>query len=194
MSARTARPDAAPGRLFGRFLALLTAATIAGGVTGCAAVTPRPETVIPKEAPQFAPGIPAEAQQLTVRYVHDGDTLFVNDGAGMERKVRLIGVDTPELLPEPECFADNATNRLRELLPEGSTVWAASDVEPFDRYGRALLYMWTREGVFVNLTLVSEGYAEAIRVGENDAWWPELRAAEAAAQNASEGRWGACGL
>jgi len=129
---------------------------------------------------------------MTVDYVHDGDTLFLDSGLDGVIKVRLVGVDTPELQPASECFADEATTRLRELAVEGDTVWVEPDVEPLDHYGRSLLYVWTAAGVFVNLTLVEDGYAEAIRVGDNDAWWPELSGAEQRARSNGRGMWGSC--
>ncbi|MET1043036.1 MAG: thermonuclease family protein [Microbacteriaceae bacterium] len=133
---------------------------------------------------------PADAVRLRVDYVHDGDTLFVTDQVGAELKVRLLGIDTPEL--DSECYADEARDRLRALLPEGTEVWATHDEEPRDQYGRELLYLWSADGTFVNLNLVEQGYAEAVRIGANDAYWPALSAAEQAASTGGAGFWGAC--
>ncbi len=133
---------------------------------------------------------PADAASLRVDYVHDGDTLFLTDAAGAELKVRLIGVDTPEL--DTECFANEARDHLRALLPEGAQVWATHDDEPRDQYGRELLYLWTASGEFVNRQLVEEGFAEAVRIGANDAYWPQLSAAEEAARGSAVGLWGVC--
>jgi endonuclease YncB( thermonuclease family) len=137
---------------------------------------------------------PADAAPSRVAYVHDGDTLFLDpDGGGSsELKVRLIGIDTPELRPEVECYGLEARDRLRALLPEGAAVWVAEDAGPLDQYGRSLLYLWTGDGDFVNLLLVREGYASAVDIAPNDAYWPELRAAERAAQDAGAGMWGEC--
>lgn len=133
-------------------------------------------------------GIPDGAWQATVTYVHDGDTIYLDD-----EKVRLIGVDTPEVGEHAECYGDEARELARDLLPDGSTVWAIDDRERFDHYDRELLYVFTEDGIFVNLELVELGSAVAIRVGANDAYWPQLRAAERAAQDAGLGMWGACG-
>jgi micrococcal nuclease len=133
-------------------------------------------------------GIPVGAWQATVTYVHDGDTLYLD-----REKVRLIGVDTPEVGEHAECFGEDARELLRDILPEGETVWALEDRDAYDRYDRALLYVFTDDGIFVNLELVELGAAVAIKVGANDAYWPELRAAERAAQDAGLGMWGACG-
>ncbi|TQL41942.1 nuclease-like protein [Homoserinimonas aerilata] len=135
---------------------------------------------------------PDGAETMTIDYVHDGDTLFAANANGERLKVRLIGLDTPEVGEHAECFGDEATARLRALLPEGSVVSVAHDAEPQDRYGRELLYLWASDGTFVNLSLVADGYGEALKVGANDQYWPQLQAAEADARAASAGLWAAC--
>ena len=106
--------------------------------------------------------------------------------------MRLIGIDTPELRPSVECYALEARDRLRELLPQGAAVWVAQDQGALDQYGRSLLYLWTERGDFVNLQLVAEGYASAVDIAPNDAYWPELLDAERAARDAGLGLWGHC--
>ncbi|GAA3731357.1 hypothetical protein GCM10022239_04940 [Leifsonia bigeumensis] len=139
---------------------------------------------------------PAEATLSHVAYVHDGDTLYLQpDGTtsrAEEITVRLIGIDTPELRPAVECYALEARDRLRELLPQGAAVWIAEDEGALDQYGRSLLYLWTERGDFVNLELVAEGYAWAVDIAPNDAYWPELEAAERSASDARLGLWGSC--
>src|SRR5690606_22601949 len=132
------------------------------------------------------------AEAMTVDYVHDGDTLFVVDGAGERLKVRLIGLDTPEVGDNTECFGDEARERLRMLLPEGSIVAATHDAEAQDRYGRELLYLWASDGSFVNLELVEGGFGSALKIGANDEYWPQLLAAETDARRAGAGMWIAC--
>lgn len=136
--------------------------------------------------------VPGDALTMTVDYVHDGDTLFVVDGDGERLKVRLIGLDTPEVGEHAECFGEQATARLRELLPEGTRASAIYDAEERDHYDRSLLYLWTPTGTFVNLELVEGGYGSALKVGANDEYWPQLREAETQAQDARLGLWGAC--
>lgn len=139
---------------------------------------------------------PAAATSSRVAYVHDGDTLYLQPDGTTSRAdeitVRLIGIDTPELRPEIECFALEARDRLRALLPEGARVWVAADADPLDKYGRSLLYLWTESGEFVNLILVREGYASAVDIFPNDAYWLELQHAERLAQDAGVGLWGHC--
>lgn len=139
---------------------------------------------------------PADATLSHVAFVYDGDTLYLQpDGTSSrmdEITVRLIGIDTPELRPVVECFGIEARDHLRELLPKGSAVWISGDRGPLDRYDRSLLYLWTEDGDFVNLDLVENGYATAVRIPPNEAHWPQLQAAESAARDAGRGLWGSC--
>jgi micrococcal nuclease len=142
---------------------------------------------------------PADAFELVVDHVYDGDTiratvLSPNDVVPTTDpvRVRLIGIDTPEGTPTVECWADEARAHLSELLPDGSRVWAAVDRDPQDRYGRYLFYLWTDDGVFVNHELVASGDAVAIRVAPNDAHIDLLRDAQRQAERDGLGQWGAC--
>ena len=150
-------------------------------------------------APADIPAPPSGAVPMTVEYVHDGDTLFLRAdqpnalvATTDDVKVRLLGIDTPEVGDRAECFGDQATEQLRALLPEGSRTWVAADQDPTDRYGRSLFYLWTEDGRFVNYELVSGGAAESLTIAPNDAHFPLLRAAEEAAVSAGAGRWGVC--
>ncbi|HEY5847922.1 MAG TPA: thermonuclease family protein [Microlunatus sp.] len=163
----------------------------------------RPDPPVPAGAasdpPAGVPDRPADAQQLTVRYVYDGDTLqlqaarpgtYVTTTAKI--RVRLIGIDAPEMRPTPECYGPEATARLRELAGPGSRVWVAPDQDSWDRYQRRLFFVWTADGRLLNYDLVAEGYADAIRVRPNVTYWPLLRQAAADAKDDRRGLWGAC--
>jgi endonuclease YncB( thermonuclease family) len=134
-------------------------------------------------------GIPSTATEASVEFVYDGDTIFLVDG----RKVRLLGIDTPEIGDNLECYGDEATALLRKLLPEGTHVWVQPDVDPLDRYGRSLLFIYTDAGTNINLELVRQGAAEVVQYDPNFLLQPELRAAETAARDARLGLWEACG-
>ncbi|WP_036310538.1 thermonuclease family protein [Microbacterium oleivorans] len=135
--------------------------------------------------------IPTGAVAYTVERVVDGDTLIARDG-GDRLRIRLIGIDTPELRPSPECGADAAKDRLRNLAPEGDRIWATADREPTDRYDRALRYLWTDDGDFINESLVAEGHAETLRIPPNIRYAEQFAGVEAAARAAHAGRWGTC--
>lgn len=133
-------------------------------------------------------GIPSDATEAVVEYVHDGDTLFLDDG----RKVRLLGINTPEISDPPECYGAEATALLRALLPKGTPVWVAHDREPLDRYGRSLLFVYTDDGTNVNLELLSQGAATVEMYTPNLLLQDEARAAEDTARAAGLGLWGRC--
>lgn len=127
--------------------------------------------------------------------VIDGDTIVV-DLAGEERTVRLLGIDTPETHhpSKPiECHGPEASARLAELLPEGSTVQLTRDVELYDVYGRVLAYV-TRlpDGLDVNLTMAAEGHADALRIPPNTASAATTSQAVANARSGRQGLWGHC--
>ncbi|TFD46050.1 thermonuclease [Cryobacterium sp. TMT1-2-1] len=145
------------------------------------------------------PASPGNAVSMTVEHVHDGDTLFLRTNqpnafvATTDTvKVRLVGIDTPEVGDRAECFGDEATRQLRTLLPDGSVTWITADSDPVDQYGRSLFYLWTEDGRFVNYELVAAGAAESLMIEPNDAYYPLLLAAEDAAAAAGAGMWGAC--
>lgn len=139
---------------------------------------------------------PDDATLSHIAYVYDGDTLYLQpDGTSSredEVKVRLIGIDSPELRPEVQCYGIEARDYLRNLLPEGTQVWIMRDREPLDQYGRSLLYLWTTDDRSVNLDLVKKGYATALNIAPSNTYWKIFDTAEAQARKADAGQWGAC--
>ncbi len=132
----------------------------------------------------------------TVVRVVDGDTIVVRSrDADREETVRLIGIDTPETKkPDTpvECFGREASTHLQELLPAGAAVRLEADAEPRDRYGRTLAYVHRDDGLFVNLAMVADGFANQLTIPPNVTHEPALRAAVRAARDADAGLWGAC--
>ena len=165
---------------------------------------PRDTAAIVPTAPapvtaQALPGIPADAFEMTIESVHDGDTLRARVATPNavvtdleSTRVRLIGLDTPEISPAVECWGAEATMSLTTLLPPGSSVWAAPDLEVRDQYGRHLLYLWTPDGRFVNADLVAQGDGAVMVFAPNTLHEPLLRSLEAEAAAAGRGLWGAC--
>jgi micrococcal nuclease len=145
----------------------------------------------PETTPTTQPaagGIPSAATEATVEYVHDGDTLFLTDG----RKVRMLGINTPEIGDNLECYGDEATALLRQLLPKGTHVWVLPDVEPLDQYGRSLLFIYTDDSTNVNLEMLRQGAAEVEMYRPNLMFQAEIEATERSAVDAAAGLWGAC--
>ncbi|MEA2362168.1 MAG: micrococcal nuclease [Thermoleophilaceae bacterium] len=120
----------------------------------------------------------------------DGDTLWLS-GIG---KVRLIGVDTPEVYGQAECYGREASAFVRRLLPLGARVRYSLGTEERDRYGRALAYVYTGDGRFLNLLLVQRGYAQPLTIPPNDRFAGRFVAAARRARARRVGLWapGAC--
>lgn len=142
-----------------------------------------------------AEGLPGEPNAV-VRRVTDGDTVVVETG-GVEERVRLIGIDTPESVKagtEVECYGKEASANTEELLPVGTKVLLERDVEIRDRYDRLLAYVYrASDGLFVNLEMVDQGFAQPAPYPPNVAHADKLAAAGNDARENGRGLWGACG-
>lgn len=82
--------------------------------------------------------------------------------------MRLIGVDTPEVYGQVECFGHEASAFVERLLPLGSRVSYRLGVDPRDRYGRALAYVYLDDGRLLNMVLVRRGFAQPLTIPPND--------------------------
>ena len=145
--------------------------------------------------PDAKRGDGAAAGRASVLRVVDGDTVEVRLG-DRDETVRLIGIDTPETVDPRspvECFGEEASERTKALLPEGTAVRLVADVEARDRYDRLLAYLYRDDGTFVNLALVEDGYASLLTYPPNVAHVSEFTAAAARARDEGRGLWGACG-
>lgn len=94
----------------------------------------------------------------TVTRIVDGDTIELADG----RKVRYIGVDTPEKktnFTTKECFSEQASAANKEFVL-GKTVTLEKDVSETDRYDRLLRFVYV-DGELVQEKLIKGGFAEA---------------------------------
>lgn len=169
-----------------RFVVLL-AGLLAVSVASCtpeqteprAGDTPlaRPTTVTPaatatEESASPAPSVgtvsgpeswqstPPGCEPAQLERVIDGDT-FVATVDGRDERVRLIGIDAPELdasATEMRQLAVEAANRLTELL-QGGAFCLERDVSERDRFGRLLRYVWRDDGTLVNEAMVAAGLA-----------------------------------
>lgn len=136
------------------------------------------------------------AAEPTVIETIDGDTIDVRIGYKRQR-IRLLGIDTPET-KDPrkpvQCFGREASERTDELLPPGTVVRLEHDIEKHDAYNRLLAYVWrASDGLFVNLDLVADGYADILSIPPNTAHADEFRAAMTAAKATPVGLWATCG-
>jgi micrococcal nuclease len=142
------------------------------------------------DAPLLKPGgaapaaIPPGAEPVAVKRAVDGDTVELADG----RKVRYLGVDTPE---KGENFYDTAT-ALNAKLVAGREAWLEFDVEKTDRYGRLLAFVWVQEGNdarLVNAEIIRAGLAYVYTPGPNAKHKDALLACQREAREQGRGFW-----
>lgn len=125
----------------------------------------------------------------TVVRVIDGDTIELASG----EIVRYIGIDTPESVhpSKPvECFAKQASLKNEELVL-GEVVSLEKDFSDKDRFGRLLRYVYVGDK-FINLELVSLGYAHSVSFPPDVKHQELLDKAEQMAMDRGEGLWSAC--
>jgi len=90
-------------------------------------------------------------QSAHLERVVDGDTIVV-DIDGMDYKVRLIGVNTPESVASQEYLdktgkentaeGKQASEYTKEVLKDTDTVYLEMDTSDKDKYDRLLRYVW----------------------------------------------------
>ncbi len=127
---------------------------------------------------------------VSITKVIDGDTVWVNKD-GVEEKIRLLGIDTPELntsdLTE-RCFAIEAKESLENLLLDRE-VKLESESETFqkDKYGRTLAYL-SSNGENLNLKLLQQGDAKIYKYYKGK-HLKEFQSAEQLAKESQIGIW-----
>ena len=122
-----------------------------------------------------------------VERVVDGDTVELA-GRG---KARLIGVDTPEVHGERECFGGEASAFTKREV-EGRRVRFTVGREARDRYGRLLVYVWKADGQSLNAQLVAGGYARTLTIPPNDRYADRFARLSRDARDRGAGLWGDC--
>ncbi|MGE0370347.1 MAG: thermonuclease family protein [Gammaproteobacteria bacterium] len=120
--------------------------------------------------------------------MYDGDTLVLSD----RRKVRLIGINTPELPRDGspgQPYSQEARDALTALLETDDELGLRFDEERVDRYGRLLAHLYRVDGSSIQAWLLTRGYAVAIAVPPNLRNQDCYRRAEEQASRAGLGVW-----
>lgn len=110
----------------------------------------------------------------------DGDTFWLNGD-----KIRLLGVDAPEMSPEPEEYAIMSKDYTCELLQNSFIIeLVVEEGNTIDKYNR-LLYWVEVDGVLLQELLVRDGLAEIKYIKESTViqkYYNQIRYAESQAK------------
>ncbi|MEB2328873.1 MAG: thermonuclease family protein [Ignavibacteriaceae bacterium] len=142
-----------------------------------------------------------DGEMVLVQRVIDGDTFELPDG----RKVRLLGIDTPEKFNNEKLKNEYASPedrlvimKLGELssdyvtrMIEGKEVILVPEenYEDTDRYGRLLRYVYLPDGTLINAKIIEDGFGEVYEkypVSKTN----EFRSLQVQARENSRGLWG----
>jgi endonuclease YncB( thermonuclease family) len=127
--------------------------------------------------------------------VTDGDTIVVRADSGRDFKVRLIGIDTPEVFGDPECGGRSASASMERLAPRDQRVRVVGDPTQArrDRFGRLLAYVKVRGGPQLNVAQVRRGWAKVfVFAGTPFRQTESFRRAARAAKSQRRGVWSRC--
>ncbi len=125
--------------------------------------------------------------EALVRWVIDGDTLVLESSA----RVRLLGIDAPEMGKDggPSEFMAAESREALIGLTRDQPLRLEYDAHRYDRYGRVLAYVFTPEGLNINVDLVRRGLARVYFHPPNWRFKGELLAAQKEALEARRGIW-----
>lgn len=111
--------------------------------------------------------LPADqVHSAVIRHIIDGDTVILKNGA----KVRLIGIDTPELGygKKPDQTGAMAAKRyLQATIGENRRISLLYGVEKYDRHGRYLAHIFLADGQNLQARLLRDGLATPFNVPPN---------------------------
>lgn len=105
-------------------------------------------------------------QAFNVIHVVDGDTLVldIDDGDQATTRIRLWGVNTPEMNTQssaaPEPFAQEATDFTQRLTNNQRVTVYLQHHRLRGRYGRLLAYIELPNGTVLNAALIEQGYSK----------------------------------
>lgn len=144
--------------------------------------TPARPADVPSAGATATPAATAEstaARQWLVVSVHDGDTVSCLDDEKSQHKVRIVGIDAPEI---GQPFGTASRDALRGLVLRKTVTVAAGEK---DRFGRTLGSL-TIDGDDVARRMVADGMAWHFTRYSDD---ESLATAERDARTAQRGLW-----
>ncbi len=139
-------------------------------------------------ASQLSCALSGSSETVVVKRVLDGDTLILAD----DSRVRLIGLNTPELAREgraAEPLALAAKTYLKSLAGAGTSLRLQRGHEARDHYGRDLAHLFLPDGRSVEQALLAAGMGFHIAIPPNLDYLDCLRSAENSARDSKRGVW-----
>jgi micrococcal nuclease len=143
-------------------------------------------------------------QKTTVTRVIDGDVIQVIYG-GVEKRVRLIGIDAPESRIDRKAMKDanmseydietivemgaEAKAYVNGLIKRGDFITIEFDIKEMDRYGRLLCYVYLSNGKMLNEEIVKAGYANVKTIPPNVKYKDKFLKAFKYAKETKRGLW-----
>ena len=134
----------------------------------------------------------SEPDKGVIVVVYDGDTVGVEFPDGRRRKIRFIGIDSPETghSDEQVRLLAQLSKRFTFYYLYGKQVTLKYDWEREDKYGRLLAYIWTEENGLFNEFILEEGFASAyLQFPFKDEYRKRFTEAEKAARFSNKGLW-----
>ncbi len=132
-----------------------------------------------------------KTESAKVTSVADGDTITVLIN-GKYEKVRLIGVNSPELKderPRVKCMAWGAKAFAADSLTGLNVTLEADPTQADrDRYGRLLRYVFWNDGNF-NEYIIKKGFAYEYTYGKPYKYQKDFKAAQKYAEESKWGLW-----
>lgn len=129
-----------------------------------------------QEQTQTSTNTKSNVEEVDYVRIVDGDTIVIKQN-GLERKVRLVGVDTPESVSSDaskNCEEGKMASSHTEKILTGKTkLWISKDQSDTDTYGRLLRFVWLEKPTeqpsvdeikskMLNAVLLQDGYAQAV--------------------------------
>lgn len=141
-------------------------------------------------APATTKPHPLLSINLAVEAVHDGDTFSTHLG-GLADKVRMLGIDAPELV-QPR-WGPAAQLKLSSLILHKTVRAEVDEMQPRDAYGRILAYVYLavipNKELMVQQEMLSSGMAIAKAYGKPPRGFDLLTALENEAKARHTGIW-----
>ncbi len=127
-----------------------------------------------------------EYEITTIKRIVDGDTFVTNSG----QKVRMIGMNTPEVFGEAQYYGQEASDFSKQQL-ESKTVYLFKDASDTDKYDRLLRFVFIEgDSVMFNETLIVKGYANTMSLAPNVLYTKRFSLLKSEAQDSKVGLWG----